>query len=414
MENEKEIALKKFNKEGFSKEQAVALTNAGVKDLEVAQLLTGPNIFAKVIKEQDKTIEGELKARMCISLIAFGGRVTENAEPTSKNLCVNDESGVGKDWVTSHVCELLSDRVYTKRIRISPTVLTYWHNAKFEPDWTWEGKVLYLEDVSSKIYNSDPFKLMASNDKPEVTSTITVNQMPVDIIIRGKPVMIVTSASATPGKELLRRFPILNLDSSREQTKAILKRKAKEVATGIKAERDLNITKALSSLQLTNVKIPFAEKLVEHIPDQHPIVRTSFNRLLDLIKFSTALHQFQRKTDNDDFLISEKLDYSIGSEAFLAMLQQGRIIPLTKDQQKILDVLQKEEEGMTAKEVSTIMPISYVWTLKLLDKMAEAGVIGKEPGVREGSDKKVAVYSYSEPHKIKLPKWSELETEEGD
>jgi len=105
-------------------------------------ILKDPNLFEKIaISETDKKIVGEIPARKVIVLCAYGGRLVENSQTASFNLLVNDDAGVGKDYVTGASLELLPKQYYIKKSRISPTVMNYWHNAEDEPSWTWDGSV---------------------------------------------------------------------------------------------------------------------------------------------------------------------------------------------------------------------------------------------------------------------------------
>ncbi|MDD5148662.1 MAG: hypothetical protein PHH08_04330, partial [Candidatus ainarchaeum sp.] len=293
---------------------------------DIFAFLSHPEFF-NIICEQElsKKIEGEQDAIQTIALVGFGGRLVQNCEPTSTNLLVNSASGSGKDWICKNTLSILPKEIYIKRTRISPTVFNYWHNSKFEPDWTWNEKVFYLEDISNPVLNSDVFKVMASGGS---VSTITINQYAVDIEIKGKPVMITTTAAATPNPELIRRFPIVSLDESIDQTKAIIKKQAKFAVQGKTTEHNPKIKEALGYLQTIKVKIPFAEILPELIPSNHIIMRTNFPRLLDYIKFSCALFQFQRKQDNEGYFLATGQDYEYARKAIQKITGSG-IISLT-------------------------------------------------------------------------------------
>ncbi|GAG25669.1 unnamed protein product, partial [marine sediment metagenome] len=132
---------------------------------EIEEILKDPKLFDKIDREFDKMIVGEKKARRTIFLFSCG-RLVLNAESTSTNLLVNDESGMGKDHVTKNVLKIYPNwngnpGIVHHRVRISPTAFCYWHNCKFEEDWTWDGKIFYGEDISNNVLNSDMFKLMA-------------------------------------------------------------------------------------------------------------------------------------------------------------------------------------------------------------------------------------------------------------
>jgi len=263
-------------------------------------LLKDPALFEKIDSEFDKTIVGEKPSRQSILLNACGLWV-ENASIASYNLCINSNSGAGKDYVCKNVLKIFPKENVETRSRISPCAFTYWHSSKWEENFTWDGKILLLLDISNNILNSEVFKLMSSDG---THSTVVIEQRAVDIEIRGKPVIFITTASGTPNNEMLRRFPFLELDETTDQTKAIKQAQAKAAADGKKIEHDPKITSALSKLQRVKVKIPFAEELVEFFPSEHLIMRTHFGRLLDLIKASAALYQYQREKDRFiDFIL---------------------------------------------------------------------------------------------------------------
>ena len=192
------------------------------------KLLKEPTLFEIIDKEFDKTIVGEKQSRQSILLNACGIWV-ENSNISSYNLCINSNSGAGKDYVAKNVLKIFPKDNKEIRSRISPTVFTYWHNSRFEPEWTWDGKVFLLLDVSNTILNCDVFKLMCSD---EIHSTVTIEQRAVDIEIRGKPVIMITTASGNANNEMLRRFPFMELDETADQTKAIKKAQAKAASEG--------------------------------------------------------------------------------------------------------------------------------------------------------------------------------------
>jgi len=349
--------------------------NVGEAELEV---LKDENLFSMITKDElDKKIVKENEAREVIFLVGFCGSLVKNARPTSSNLLVNGESGIGKDYTTENTLKILPKEKMIKRTRISPTVFTYWHNAKYEPEWSWEGKTVYLEDISSSILNSEVFKVMASGGSK---ATIVVNQQAVDIEINGKPSLIITAASSTPKAELVRRFPIVQLDESVDQTKAINIIQAKQAATGTNSEYSDVIKQALNCLKRVEVKVPFANDLVGMLPTTHIIMRTHFNRFLDYIKFSTALHQFQRQTDEDGFFLAEEQDFKIARKVLLKTTSNSLMIPITKDQQKLIKVV--SELGTEVwHRVSDIEPsitnMSERWLRTQLDYLTGLGFLEK-------------------------------------
>lgn len=381
---------------------------------ECLEILQDKNIFARITtKEMDKKIVQENKTRQTIFLCCCGMFV-KNHQVASYNLMVNSESGAGKDWVTSKTLKIFPNEKVIKRTRISEKVLNYWHNSKFEPDWTWNGKIFYNEDISNSVLNADVFKVMCSS---ESSVTVLINQVPVDIEIVGKPVMIVTTATANPKKELLRRFSIVNLDETVDQTKAILERQAEFEERGLTINYDPNIRKALGFLKRVKVKIPFAKKLVDIFPTKNIIVRTHFQRFMDYIKASVALHQYQREINEEEYYIATPQDYDLARIALIHTTSNKFMIPLTRDEKEILKIIQdlpetRDDGDKAWYSVTDLEPkITFVsdrHLRRILDKLTTFGFLEKNKESRENSKKDVMVFAIVKHSKILIPKWEEI------
>ena len=68
------------------------------------------------------------------------------------------------------------------RTKISGEAFTYWHVN--EKDWSWDGKILFLEDIGQSVLDSDTFKVMCSEGS---VASVVKNQETIDLIIKGKP-----------------------------------------------------------------------------------------------------------------------------------------------------------------------------------------------------------------------------------
>lgn len=300
---------------------------------ELLQILKDHKLFDKItLEEFDKKIVGEKEARRLIFLCA-NGRLVENHNIASYNLLVNDEAGSGKDHICKNVLEILPKEQYIYKTRITPTVLTYWHNSEKEPEWSWNGKVFYNEDISESVLNSDVFKVMCSSGS---NATVVIEQEAIDIEIKGKPVMVTTTATSIPNPELVRRFAIVNLTDSKNQTREIMKRHSEFAKKGKVPEYDEKLIESLKLLQRVKVKIPFADKIYKYFPDSNVIMRTLYPRFLDLIKASASFHQYQRKKDNEGYILAEEQDYEIAREGIETIKSNKFMIPLTITQKKIL------------------------------------------------------------------------------
>lgn len=389
-----------------------AVKEVGEPPKDILKILQNPDLFNLITeKELDKKIVGEEESRKVIFLCGAGGRLVRNCQIASFNLLVNDDAGIGKDYIASNTLNILPKEVYIHKTRISETVFTYWHNPEYEPDWSWDGIVFYPEDISEKVLNSDVFKVMCSSGS---SATITIKQKAVEVDIKGKPVLITTTATATPNPELTRRFVILNLDSSENQTKLIMQRHSEYRKKGIVPEYNPKFTEAMRYLRRVNVKIPFADLIDKHFPSKNIIMRTNYPRFLDFISASASFHQYQRKEENG-FILAEGQDYDIARDCFLKLCSNRYMIPLTINQKKILEVFEKEPHLKAS--ASQFLPLmkGSISTLRTMQKnlrnLVRYGLLEDDVGKDSyGRDLEIfsLAQSYQQNKSFNLPKFEEI------
>jgi len=378
--------------------------------IEINEILTQTSLFSNICDEFNKKVVGEELSCRVIFLCA-SGRLVINSSISSYNLLVNDDAGVGKDYIVNAVLSILPKWYYVKRTRISPTAFTYWHNSKFEPEWTWNGKIFYAEDISEGVLNSDVFKVMCSSGS---TASVVINQKTIDIEIDGKPVIITTTATATPNPELVRRFVILSLDSSQNQTEAILKRHSEYARSGIVPEYNELIIDSFQYLERVKVKIPFADNIARYFPTKSIIMRTNYPRFLDFIRSATALYQFQREKDLEDFLLATGQDYNIARECFLRLFSNKYMIPLTINQKKILSFFENVPElkgsisQLHGKYMNWITDKGLGHNLRLLSNYGLLEVSVEKDSMNRDMEVYSLSKSFSPNQKIELPTYEEL------
>jgi hypothetical protein len=334
---------------------------------EILEILRNRNLFSNIINEFNNKIEGEEKSKKSIFLSSCSVWNKDSEVPL--NSLVSSESSVGKSFVCKNIIKIFPKELVVYRTKITPEAFTYW---KREEDWNWDGKICYLEDISQSILDAPTFKVMCSEGS---IATIVIKQKAVDIEIKGKPVMLVTTARTDPNTEILNRFQIISLDESKEQTKAIVFRQAKQ-SKNIKY--DENITGALRCLKRKNVKIPYAEEIANFLNENYNFdsirLRRDFSRLLDLIKCSAVLHQYQRKEIDTETIEANEQDYLIASEV-INYVQTATFRGLTHRLKKAYDCC-KELKEFTAKEIYTKYPFGNQKTwYNYLDELSERKMI---------------------------------------
>lgn len=385
-------------------------------------LLQDSQLFDKMLAELSKKIVGETDACWTLLLAGAGGRLVVNSKLASFNIMVNDESGVGKDYVLKCVLEMLPGDIWIHKTRISEKVLTYWHNAKFEPEWSWDGKVFGVEDISQNVLNSDVFKVFASSGS---SAMVVINQMAVEVVVSGKPVQFVTSAKSVPSEENRRRFAIVNLDSGIEQTRAIIKRRAKFAADGQSPNMDMRYVELQRHLQRVRVKVPFSDAIADIINSRtvlEVIMRTHIDRIFDFVKASTALHQYQRRIDAEGFVLATKDDWEIARRALKKITSNARMIPLTKDDLHILHTIRdkqpvgsdenKKSCEFTLRELEIdITFLSDASLRERLRELADMGFLKTGSKTAEDTGRSAICYSYTLQEEMELPTWHEIAQE---
>lgn len=388
--------------------EEIDFTKDPIPSKRMRGFLKSPDLFSILISELDKKIEGEIKSKKAITLSLCSVWVEGSEVPL--NTLVSSESSAGKSFVCKNIIKLFPREMVEYRTKITPEAFTYWKRG--EENWTWDGRICYLEDISQNILDAPTFKVMCSEGS---IATIVIKQKAVDIEINGKPVMLVTTARTNPNSEILNRFQIVSLDESKEQTKRIIFRQARQQTADY---YNKDITDALRLLQRKKVFIPFSEKIAEFLNKNYDFeslrLRRDFTRLLDLIKCSAVLHQFQREINEEGFLIAQEQDYQIAREV-INYIQTQTFKGLTHKLKKAFDCCREMNE-FTAKEIHSKFPfVNQKSWYNFLDELLERNMLKTEIRNVEGEKSdgkryvvKTTYYSVIEGRVFELPEFEEL------
>lgn len=333
--------------------------NSGIekmKDSCLIKLIVDEVQKEGVIGEEDTIMAMILKIML---------RLVKNATPTSSNVVISDESGGGKDWIIKCICNvLLKHKDYFHRSRLTEKVFTYWH-AK-EKGFTWDGKVIHLEDPDPEFLNSQAFKVRASGETEE---TIIKKQKAIDVKVRGKPVIIVTSLTASMNIESVRRWDSCRVDTSDALTKKIMRRNAMIESGLIKIEKDEGLREAIQHLQPKKVMIPYAVAIAEALPSLLGM-RTQHHKFLDYIKASAVLHQHQRNKTKDGEIIANMFDYEYARFCFYKFGNM-KGVPLNIAEEKLIDVLLQNSRPMDVPSILPQIDRGSTWLYEKIDRLKE-------------------------------------------
>jgi hypothetical protein len=382
-----------------------------IEDRAIA-LAKDKDILGRFIKEFSKKIVGEedtIKAVFLHMLCAY----LKNKK-SLPNVFINSESSAGKSYIAKAIVTMFPESRYEYRTKITPEAFTYWHNSKKEPEWTWDGKILYLEDVKDDLLNSPTFKVMMSEGSK---ATVIREQNPVDITINGKPIIVLTTASSSPNAEIVNRFSMVSLDESKEQTERVIKRQIDGSLKREHGEYSIEFRYLLEHL-MHQQDVIFPEWIVNvarFVSGDVLRLRRDIPRMLDLMAASAALHQWQRPGDHVHGLIeAAPEDYELARQVLAKIDKSGGIYGLTHKEKKAWELCIECERALgrkfSAKQIFKISPfVSERGWHRYLEKFASRGMLNldweEQPGI---SKKPVTVFGSKIISNFLLPSYEDL------
>lgn len=403
------LEITKEHEEEKHKEKLRKETEEGLEEeKQFYELRKLPDFLVKTIKEiQNEGVAGEEDTILALIIIAIT-RLVKNAIAESTNLLLSDDTGIGKDFTTKKTLVVIipkKDHIHCGKM--TPEAFTYWHQD--DEDFSWDRKVIHFEDITQDILNCPTFKVTASGGSLAV---VVIKQKTVEIPVRGKPCMILTSHHANPQDENLRRFRIGGLDDTEDQTKRILDKISTEYTRGKKNKPDVILRRSIQELQAQFVTIPYA-KLIQHFFPNTTLMRTHYRCFLDYICSSAICHQHRReKTENGD-IIATWDDYMIARMVLIYTTSNPKMIPMSKEYREILEILRKNVSPMSINELFSHPQCNHNirWLYRHLPRLTATELIVK--GTRETKDAKkpTNTYQYSLDLNIQaLPTWNEIMT----
>jgi len=322
---------------------------------------------------------------LLVLLNIIGLRGVKNSHPVSSNLIVTGFSGTGKDFIFSTLCKLvLSDNFYIHRIYLTDKVFIYWKQMN------WSGCVFYVEDPKSDLLVSSIFNTVASGGKK---SSVVKNQKVEDIVIRGKPVIVITSMNSYVKVEGTRRWSMLSLEESPVLARLVLSSIAMRKEDGIRVnKRDLKYVNSFINLKFNDVVIPYKELLSNVLPNNR-LSMTLFRKLLDFIRSSAVIH---------GRCVANWMDYEYGRFCFWRLYGKS-VVPLNAVEREFLDVLDNAIRPLKCSEICGWFSHSAKWVSRNKDRLKELGVIEITEEYDEGSHRDVEVFSSVRYRYIDLP-----------
>jgi hypothetical protein len=339
-------------------------------------ILQSPNLLLQIIiAVHNEGVQGE-EDTILVLVNKINLRNVIDADPTSSNLAISDKTGGGKDRITKAVTKVMLLTIdLVHRTAISERTLDYWCTGE-DKDFTWTGKVFYLEDPKDDALKSDAFRVLSSGENE---ATTVQDQKRKDLHVPGKPVMIVTTMNATVDEEGERRWDTVRVDITPELTEKVL------IGTATRAEgkdtktEDGKLINALHYfIKPQKVIIPYASEIVRRMNTdlrKNLIMRTRINTLFDYIRSSAVLHQHQREKDADGRLIATLFDYDYARFIFMK-LKDADGKNLNSVEEGFIRVLQKAGKPISVNEAAALFKKrTKQWIYANLENLKSKGLI---------------------------------------
>lgn len=352
------------------------------------------------------------------TLVCVSKRVM-NKKLTSTNLHSEDASGIGKDEITKKVSKIVFFKDWQRYDTPTPKAIIYGQRriklkkddavewATEQPEITRE-TILHIKDASERFLNDDDNKLVFEGDV-DITKVDNGRSFSVQF---PKPIIIITTADTNTKNQLLRRLPSLSFDSSTEQTERIVEyqwdtdcnltdkqNNPNEKLIAIARESFYKLKKVFVDLdsvkEYAQNKLPICDKV---------IMRTLNLRLMDFIKFSATLYQFQRrkigikeiKNEKYDIIEATKFDANLGYKIFDYIYRPNdelRASTLNKRQQNILEKFKQNElKEFTIEEIRAWEGVDV--TYQQIKQNDLPAIMKEDSNVRINQERRPHTYGY--------------------
>jgi len=304
---------------------------------DVNALASSPNIlshFADMLEHCG--VVGEKNIGMLIYL-ALTSRVLHR--PVS--LAVKGPSSGGKSFITQQVLRFFPESAYYALTAMSDKSLVY-----SEEDLRNRFLVLFEAESLKSDMASYLIRSLLSEGRIRYETVVSSSSgLSSQFIEKEGPTgLLITTTATSLHAENETRFLSLTVQDTPEQTRAILR----SMARSKPAEIDLSIWVDLQSWIDTanhNVTIPFAEELANLSIPASVRFRRDFRLILNLIKTHAILHQENRESNDEGYIMAQLEDYTEIYNLVAEIISEGLGVMVPDTVRQTVDAVRLINEG---------------------------------------------------------------------
>ena len=284
------------------------------KRKELIEILKKPDLLSFIDEAlyerspDDGFIIGEVESKHTLNFNCVGARLGLSTINTLKGA-----SSIGK----TNTANVVTGLHRTKKVgSLSDTALKYAEDLG-------NIDILYIQETLEEEFKNKETRLMSADDGGFIAETTIKNPKTGEFEVQQTTIPVKTLVTTTTAIELDPEFAsrnfIIPVDDSEEQTKRILEENFKSTEKKlqeIKGEMDFNtkymdLKDSYNLLKIFTVLIPYESDLLEIFPTSNPRARRDSKKLMQLIKESALLFQFQRcnaKLNDEPVLVASWAD----------------------------------------------------------------------------------------------------------
>lgn len=274
---------------------------------EARRILRSSDLVAQV--EADLTeagIAGEDELKLAVYLVA-----SSRLLPKPLHAIVRGDSSSGKSYVVNVVASLMPPEGMKQATHVSPKALYRM------PDLRHRFLVLGERSRSEGPEVEDATKALREfRSDGRITLSVVGDGNLVEFKVEGPAATIETTTKEEVFGEDANRCLLLNANEGAEQSERVTAAQAAD-ADGTSARNAEAIRRRHWAMQRllaehpAEVLVPFAKPLQRSLPKERVEVRRAFPMLLGVIRASTLLHRFQRRTGKGGEILADVEDYAL-------------------------------------------------------------------------------------------------------
>jgi len=240
--------------------------------------------------------------------------------PEPLHLTVSGPSSSGKNFLLSKVADFIPEEHKKFITGMTPKVLMY------AGEYEYQHKAIFIAEYEGVKKADYAIRTMQSEKLINwecVDSSKGLRK--ISKSVKGPAAFLQATTRSVLHPENETRLLFINVDETREQTRAINRRQAVAAAKGTQSDGEQTLQawrNFLKELKTMNVSIPYAEELANYFPDTRVRSRRDFPKLLEMIKNSAFLHQHKRQINNETVL-AEPADYIAAKRFFESSYDAG-------------------------------------------------------------------------------------------